>query len=167
MCFFLAPLVPYPTTIGNVRPLRAPFKSPLPSLLVTQRDPCRRERKAVAVFFYHWNFCDGPLTSIFSHIGRNFWYPPPKNELEKLMPPPPPPSTWIATLPYTDVSSDFLMTFWNANNLDPSLTSHIPPSQSWFVHFLPAHFAGTVVQRYLGGRPAVLSLMYIVSLKKH
>ena len=59
------------------------------------------------------------------------------------------------------------MTFWNVNNLDPSLTSHIPPSQSWFVHFLPAHLAGTVVQRYLGGRPAVLSFDVHSVIKKH
>lgn len=59
------------------------------------------------------------------------------------------------------------MTFWNANNLDPSLTSHIPPSQSWFVHFLPAHLAWTVVQCYLGGRPAVLPFDVHSVIKKH
>ena len=70
MCFFLASLVPYPTTIGNLRPLHAPFKSPLPSLLVTQRDPCREEGSS-SFFFIIETFVMAPSYT-FSHIGRNF-----------------------------------------------------------------------------------------------
>ena len=89
ICFFLASLVPYPTTIGNLRPPHAPFKSPHPSLLVTQRDPCREEGSSR--FFLSLKLLWWPPLIPSVALAEIFGTPPPKkNWLEKLMPPPTP-----------------------------------------------------------------------------
>ena len=126
ICFFLASLVPYPTTIGNLRPPHAPFKSPHPSLLVTQRDPCREEGSSR--FFLSLKLLWWPPLIPSVALAEIFGTPPPKkNWLEKLMPPPHPPLHELLPFPYTDVSGDFSMTFWNANNLDPPSPPTSPP----------------------------------------